>query len=135
MCNVSELLKCILFADDTNLFYTGKNIDDMCNIVSHELDKLNVWFMVNKLSLNIKKTNFMIFSKKRVKNDLRIAIDNHNLEKVEVIQFLGVYIDSKLNWNEHIAHIKRKIAISLSVLYRVKRIVINRLCTHYTVLL
>jgi hypothetical protein len=123
MCNVSDVLKCILFADDTNLFYTGNNIDDMCNVVSLELDKLNVWFMVNKLSLNVKKTNFMLFSKKRDKNDLRIAIDNHNLDRVETTKFLGVHIDSKLNWHEHIAHVKRKIATGLSVLYSVKRIV------------
>jgi len=123
MCNVSDVLKCILFADDTNLFYTGNNIDDMCNVMSSELEKLNLWFKVNKLSLNVKKTNFMLFSQKRAKNDLRIAIDNHNLDRVEVTKFLGVYIDSNLNWLEHIAHVKKKIAIGLSVLHRVKGIV------------
>ena len=40
MCNVSTLLKPILFADDTNLFYSGKDIDELCNVVSIELDKL-----------------------------------------------------------------------------------------------
>ena len=40
MCNVSTLLKPILFADDTNLFYSGKDIDELCSVVSIELDKL-----------------------------------------------------------------------------------------------
>jgi len=123
MCNVSNLLKCILFADDTNLFYSGTDIDEMCTIVSGELDKLKIWFFVNKLSLNVKKTNFMLFSSKRQKNDLRIAIDNYTIERVDVTKFLGVYIDDKLNWHEHIAHVKRKISISLSVLHKVKHIV------------
>ena len=52
MCNVSTLLKPILFADDSNLFYSGKDIDDLCSVVSMELDKLCIWFQVNKLSLN-----------------------------------------------------------------------------------
>ena len=50
MCNVSTLLKPILFADDTNLFYSGKDIDELCRVVSMELDKLCIWFQVNKLS-------------------------------------------------------------------------------------
>ena len=62
MCNVSTLLKPILFADDTNLFYSGKDIDELCSVVSIELDKLCIWFQVNKLSLNTSKTNFMIFT-------------------------------------------------------------------------
>ena len=52
--NVSTLLKPILFADDTNLFYSGKDIDELCSVVSIELDKLCIWFQVNKLSLKLK---------------------------------------------------------------------------------
>ena len=55
MCNVSTLLKPILFADDTNLFYSGKDIKELCSVVSIELDKLCTWFQVNKLSLNTSK--------------------------------------------------------------------------------
>ena len=52
MCNVSTLLKPILFADDTNLFYSGKDIMELCSVVSIELDNLCKWFQGNKLSLN-----------------------------------------------------------------------------------
>ena len=38
MCHVSTLLKPILFADDTNLFYSGKDVDELCSVVSIELD-------------------------------------------------------------------------------------------------
>ena len=62
MCNVSTLLKPILFADDSNVFYSGKDIDELCSVVSIELHKLCVWFQVNKLSLNKSKTNFMVFA-------------------------------------------------------------------------
>ena len=123
MCNVSKLLKCILFADDTNLFFTGKNITEMCYTISEELAKLNTWFMVNKLSLNLKKTNFMVLSNSREKCDLRIAINNCEIERVHVAKFLGIYIDDNLNWHEHVKHVKRRMAIGLSVLNRLKHVV------------
>ena len=41
MCNVSTALKSILFADDTNIFHTGDNLKEVCETMSHELDKLN----------------------------------------------------------------------------------------------
>ena len=53
MCNVSMLMKSIVFADDTNFFYSGDNISKVCETVSTELGKLHSWFQVNKLSLNI----------------------------------------------------------------------------------
>ena len=65
ICNVSKLLKVILFADDTNLFRSSDNLQQLCREVSVELNKLNVWFKVNKLSLNVDKTNFIIFSGKK----------------------------------------------------------------------
>ena len=65
MCNVSMLMKSIVFADDTNFFYSGDNLSQVCETVSTELDKLHSWFQVNKLSLNISKTNFMIFGNKQ----------------------------------------------------------------------
>ena len=53
MCNVSILMKSIVFADDTNFFYSGGNLSQVCETVSNELCKLHSWFQVNKLSLNL----------------------------------------------------------------------------------
>ena len=67
LCNVSKFLKCALFADDTNLFASGNNINTLCEQINDELSKINKWFNINKLSLNLSKTNFIIFSKKKNK--------------------------------------------------------------------
>ena len=64
MCNVFTLLKPILLADDTTLFCSGRDIKELCTVVSIELDKLCKWFQVNILSLNTSKTNFMVFTNK-----------------------------------------------------------------------
>ena len=66
--NVLKHLKFILFADDMNMFlcnmnmfYCNNDINELIRQENAELDKLNMWFLLNKLSLNITKTNYMIF--------------------------------------------------------------------------
>ena len=56
------------------------------------------------------KTNFMIFGNKRFEENYMISINGMNINRVYVTKFLGVHIDSKLNWNEHISVIKTKVA-------------------------
>ena len=74
MCNVSTLFKPILFADDTNLFYSGKDIKELCSVVSIELDKWCKCFQVNKLSLNTSKTNFMVFTNKSCDDTYSVCV-------------------------------------------------------------
>ena len=64
ICNVSSLLRFVLFADDTNIFVSGDDVKEISKTLSKQLDKLNAWFAVNKLSLNVSKTNYMIFGNK-----------------------------------------------------------------------
>ena len=52
ICNVSDVVKCVLFADDTNIFCSERNLTDLQLTLNRELGKLFVWFSVNKLSLN-----------------------------------------------------------------------------------
>ena len=63
LCEVSNILEPIMFADDTNLFYSHKNLKTLFNIVNIELNKLNNWFKSNKLSLNTGKTKYTFFHK------------------------------------------------------------------------
>ena len=69
----------ILFADDTNLFRSGSDLNVLCNEFSAELSKLYNWFNVNKLSLNIIKTNFMIFLNQKRVLDISVKINNSRL--------------------------------------------------------
>ena len=57
---MSRLLRFVLFADDTDKCLSGDDATEISKILSLELDKLNSWFAVNKLSLNVSKTNYMI---------------------------------------------------------------------------
>ena len=61
ICNASDMLKFISFADDTNVFCADSDLTRLVKAINTELDKLNVWFAVNKLSLNVNKMNYIIF--------------------------------------------------------------------------
>jgi hypothetical protein len=61
LANVSKLAKTIMFADDTNLFFSGSNLSDIVHTINVELGKFCLWFKLNKLSLNIKKNKFYPF--------------------------------------------------------------------------
>ncbi len=122
LANVSKKLKFILFADDTNVFYTGKNIKDVSNTLNEELKHMNSWFKVNKLSLNVSKTNYMLFSGKRNYDDFNISIDGMRVDRVHVTKFLGVLVDENLSWTDHIISVCKNVSKNVSILYKVKHI-------------
>ena len=121
ICYVSKLLQLILFADDTNLFRSSDNLQNLCNEIGTELCKLNIWFKVNKLSLNVAKANFIVFSGRKKAENARIAIENNDIERVSYTNFLGVMIDEKLTWKQHITNLKVKLSKCIAVLYKCKR--------------
>ena len=67
LCKSSELLKTIMFADDTNLFFSGKDINLLFKSVNRELEHINEWFKANKLSLNIKRQIIYFFTQNEKK--------------------------------------------------------------------
>ena len=96
--NVCQESVPILFADDTNLFYSGSSLDDLARRINDELCNISTWLKVNKLSLNIKKTHYIIIHRKKEPISVRIKIENETIDKVKQTKFLGVVIDSKLSW-------------------------------------
>ena len=61
--NVSQLVKCVLFADDTNMFYSNDSLERLISVVNKELSKFKKWMESNKLSLNLDKSKVMFFWK------------------------------------------------------------------------
>ena len=114
--NCSNVLKFILFADDTTVLLRSHCIKDLNNKLAIEVQKVITWFCANNLVINLTKTNCMLFSNKRGNPRLSITVDNLILEGKEVITFLGVEIDSKLTWKSHIQHICNKISRSIAIL-------------------
>lgn len=113
----------ILFADDSNVFFTDKSIEKLQRKVNKELEVISTWFKANKLSLNLAKTCFILFRgcrKPAPQESLEIRMDKKEIVQTDSTKFLGVYVDKHLGWNEHISHISKKLAKNISVLSRIK---------------
>ena len=122
--NCSKYLHFILFADDTNLFYSCSDINVLFQTVNAELAKLAKWFRANKLSLNVEKTNYILFGGKHLPNiNFTLLIDGSKIEQVDSTKFLGIIIDAKLNWKKHTNYIASKISSGLGILSRIKLVV------------
>ena len=119
--NVSTKFNAILFADVTNLTCIlcsfDVNIDNNCNRmhlsanVNKALKNIQVWLEINKLSLNVKKTKFMIFHhKQRSIENLtpQWKLNEHMIERVTEFNFLGLTIDRHLTWNEHVQKYQKR---------------------------
>ena len=80
----------IMFADDSNLFYSHNNVDTLFNTVNSELSYISNWVRANKLSLNINKTHFMLFTGSKIIPQGEILYENVSLKCTDCIKFLGV---------------------------------------------
>ena len=113
----------ILCADDTTIYHSSNDPKLSANILAADLKLLTDWFRANKLSLNISKTNYMIFSHTQQElPDIELKIGAETINRVNEIKFLGVYIDSKLNWNKQLIHCKNKLSSGLYALKTVKHL-------------
>ena len=120
-CNVSDLLCKILYADDTCVVAHGHNLDDLIDTLNNELCSLNAWLLCNKLTLNTKKTYYMVFHRARLKTtSIDISINGSELKRVKCFKYLGLIVDQKLKWIDHIAHVKLKIAQGLGIINKAK---------------
>ena len=93
----------ILFADDTSLFHTGKNPDNIVKEINNEIRNIISWLNANNLSVSLEKTNLILFSPKNVpKLNIDLLINHTKITEVNQTKFLGVIIDNNLNWSAHI---------------------------------
>ena len=87
--DASNLLNLILFADDTNVLMSHKDLNHLSDMLTLEMDKLPIWFKANKLSLNLKKTKFMVFKPRQKRSicNIQISIDKQNIVEVKEDKF------------------------------------------------
>ena len=74
------------------------------------------WFSANKLVINLSKTHSMLFSNKRGNPRLNIKLQNIIIKEKDVVTLLGVEVDNKLSWKNHITHICNKISKSIAII-------------------
>ena len=130
---VSDILHTIMFADDTNLFLSGSKISEIERKLNNELSLLTEWFSANRLSLNIKKTSYIVFCNRK-NIDANILLANTRIGKVNDTKFLGVIISSNLSWNKHIDVIINKMSKTIGIIAKVRHLLLGSARTLYMTL-
>src|SRR6218665_2603534 len=116
--NASKLLKFMLSADDTNIFASHHSYEALFQLMNEELSHVNDLFALNKLSLNLKKTNYILFRSHRKpipSNTLTLHINNVEIPKVSSTKFVGILVDQFLTWSDHISNITSKMSRNVGI--------------------
>lgn len=114
-----------IHTDDTNIFFSGSSLKELERRANSWLEKLEGWLRVNKLRLNVKKTNFIVFhaKNKAINHNPKLYFGNSEIACNSSCKFLGVHFRNDLSWSDHVIHVKMKMARSIGVLSRINHLV------------
>ena len=116
-----EFMNVIQFADDTTLYLGNKDLNYLQWCVECDVRSIIDWFRANKLTLNLSKTICLVFNPSGHKKiSVELKFGDVKLKSSEVTKFLGVWIDSCLNWNEHLKQLTIKLKRNLGLLKNLK---------------
>ena len=113
------------FADDTNLLYINKSLKILCKKVNFDLKGITDWLNANRISLNVNKTEFIIFHspRKQVDYNINIKLNSKRLYPSTYIKYLGVLLDEHLSWKPHINELTKKLNRSNCMLSKIRHYV------------
>ena len=123
MSKAAPLLNFVHFADDTTVVTASHSEHDLYVTVNSELSLVDRWLKVNRLSLNIKKTKFMMITNNVTSRAFRVKMRNRRIKSTNSIKFLGVMLDNKLRFDHHIAYITGKISRAIGVMNSVNHLI------------
>ena len=118
--NSTSTLDAVLFADNTNLFIAHNDPVYLINTLNREFNELSTWFAANRLSLNLSKTNFMVFTswQKKQSFEFQVSMNEQPILRVSETMFLGVFLDDNLTWKPHISLLASKLSKSIGIIQK-----------------
>ena len=111
-------LKLIHFADDTTAFMSHNDINTLALTINTELENIDKWICANKLSLNASKSSFSLFTNKKTPSYPDILIRNSQIQRSPCQKFLGVQLDERLNFCNHINSVRLKLSRVVGILWK-----------------
>ena len=112
------------FADDTNLLFSHKNLKLLRKRVNSDLALLFDWLCANRLSLNVGKTEFVIFrpARSRRLNRVTLKINRCKIFESSKIKYLGVILDPNLSWKHHVFELNKKLVRGVGMIFKIKNL-------------
>ncbi len=111
------------FADDTIILFSNKNPRVITKTLNNELKHIFEWLCANRLSLNVSKTEFIIFRPPRADLNHRIILklNGTRIFESKKIKHLGVILDDRLRWNHHINELTKKLNRAIGMIYKIRQ--------------
>ena len=115
------------YADDTNVIHFSKSVYRLNKYVSLDLKNITHWLNANRILLNVKKTELVIFKhqRKKVDSPIKIKLNRKRLCPSKSVKYLGIKIDENLNWKQHIHDIAVKLNRANALLFIIRNYVNN----------
>ena len=128
--NSTDNINFLMYADDTTVCFSIEYFKTHSRetAINTEINKVNTWLRLNKLSLNVEKTKCMLFHKRRTPPVINFSINNRDIDRVAQFAFFGVILDENLSWKNDINMISYKLSKINGVLHRLKYIFPKILC-------
>ena len=124
LANCCQDGKVRIFADDTAVYFTCMNTEQLLTLGKSIMEGLDTWFKANLLTLNTDKSYFCIFrSSKRLVQNMpeEIEFNNKFIKRKSSVKYLGVILDEYLDWNEHISEVCKSLKKYFSIYYNIKK--------------
>ena len=120
----SKKLSFYLFADDTNIYFESENLSQLEKVVNNELKHIKKWLDVNKLALNVDKTNFIIFHSRQhsLSKSVNIKIGKEHVKQAKYVKFLGLLLDENLSWRYHLSELRKKLARTSGIFLKIRHL-------------
>ena len=135
LCYINDMCSSLdcrlsLYADDSTLMASGKNVNELSLFLTDQLESCSRWLVDNRLSLHVDKCEAMLFgscSRMKVGDDFKVQCFGKEIRRVSGVKYLGIYLDEKLSGNEQAMAVLKKISSRLAFLYR-KAPFLNQRC-------
>lgn len=134
--NATTLGHFVIFADDTNIFVSANSKAEAYKIANNVLRFVYLYMLTNQLHINLSKCAHMYFRhnlnndermscarSQQYDSELTLSVNGQKVKRVDKIKFLGVIIDEKLSWNDHIEYLENKLLSTIVLIKRVKKFI------------
>ena len=114
------------FADDTNLLLTHKSLKTINKHMNHDLKRLTIWLRANRISLNVSKTEIILFrpkSKQNITKHLNFRISGQKIHITNNVKYLGLTLNEFLNWNTQLGLLRNKLNRGIGLLSKIRHFV------------
>ena len=126
-----SMFDCVLFADDAALIVSAQSLKQLTKLLRNESNSFFDWLVSNKLTLNYKKTKYMIISRKGTpKKSLKkvnLNINKNNIKQIDTMKYLGVLLDNMLKWDKHLQNLLTKLSIANGIFYKIRNLVPSKI--------